>query len=81
VRHLLLLFLCKERQARKPAAVDHFLPGRWVSAEPAAVFAALLAFGSRRTFDAAEAALLLVTSDFAKPFTSFPGFLTTESCL
>lgn len=46
-----------------------------MSAEPAAVFAALLAFGSLRTFDAAEAALLLVTSDFAKLFTSFPDFV------
>jgi len=36
--------------------------GRWVSAEAAALFAALLLLGSRRTFDAALAAFLLVTS-------------------
>ena len=35
-----------------------------MSAEPAAVFAALLAFGSRNTFEAAEAAFALVTSVF-----------------
>ncbi len=38
--------------------------GRCVSAEPAADFAALLAFGLRSTFDAADAAFLLVTSLF-----------------
>lgn len=38
--------------------------GRWVSAEAAAVFAAVLDLGSRRTLDAAVAAALLVTSDF-----------------
>ena len=39
--------------------------GRCVKAEPAAVFAALLDFGLRSTFDAADAARLLVTSLFA----------------
>ena len=39
--------------------------GRCVKAEPAAVFAALLDLGLRSTFDAADAALLLVTSLFA----------------
>ena len=34
------------------------------SADPAADFAALLAFGFLSTLDAADAALLLVTSDF-----------------
>ena len=44
----------------------HFLRlGRWVRADPAAVFAALLEFGFLRTFDAADAAFLLVTSLFA----------------
>jgi hypothetical protein len=38
--------------------------GRWVSADAAAVFAAALEFGSRRTLDAAVAAALLVTSGF-----------------
>jgi len=38
--------------------------GRCVSADAAAVFAALLDRGLRRTFDAADAARLLVTSDF-----------------
>lgn len=42
----------------------YFLFGRWVSAEAAAVFAALLLLGSRKTFDAALAAFLLVTSRF-----------------
>ncbi|WP_318035162.1 hypothetical protein [Rhizobium ruizarguesonis] len=42
---------------------DYFLL-RWVSAEAAALFAALLLLGSRRTFDAALAAFLLVTSRF-----------------
>ena len=50
-----------------------------MSAEPAAVFAALLAFGSRKIFAAAEAAFLLVTSDFAILFTPFLGFLTIET--
>lgn len=36
--------------------------GRWVNAEPAAVFAALLAVLLRNTFDAAVAARLLVVS-------------------
>ncbi len=44
--------------------LPHFLPfpGRCVRADPAAVFAALLAFGSRSTLLAAVAARLLVTS-------------------
>ena len=41
-----------------------FLFGRCVKAEPAAVFAALLVDLLRRTFDAAVAARLLVTSRF-----------------
>jgi len=41
-----------------------FLFGRWVKADAAAVFAALLDFGLRRTLPAAEAAFLLVTSLF-----------------
>jgi len=42
----------------------HFFPrpGRCVRADPAAVFAALPAFGSRNTLAAADAAFLLVTS-------------------
>jgi hypothetical protein len=36
--------------------------GRWVSAEAAAVLAAVLDRGLRSTFDAADAARLLVTS-------------------
>ena len=40
-----------------------FRLGRWVSADAAADFAALLDLGSRKTFDAAEAAFLLVTSE------------------
>ncbi|WP_186438718.1 hypothetical protein [Agrobacterium fabrum] len=43
----------------------YFLFGRCVSADPAALFAALLLLGSRRTFAAALAAFLLVTSRFA----------------
>lgn len=52
-----------------------FLFGRWVSAEAAADFAAGLDFGSRSTFDAADAAFALVTSllDFAMMITSFRG--------
>lgn len=51
----------------------HFLFGRCVSAEAAAVFAAALAFGFLSTFAAADAAFALVTSlfDFAMLFTSF----------
>lgn len=51
----------------------HFLLGRCVSAEAAAVFAAGLDFGLLRTFDAADAAFALVTSlfDFAILITSF----------
>lgn len=44
--------------------LDYFLFGRWVSAEAAALFAALLLLGSRKTLDAALAAFLLVTSRF-----------------
>jgi hypothetical protein len=40
----------------------HFLFGRCVKAEAAAVFAAALDLGSRSTFEAADAAFLLVTS-------------------
>jgi hypothetical protein len=45
----------------------HFLFGRCVSAEAAAVFAAALDFGLLSTFAAADAAFALVTSlfDFA----------------
>ena len=50
-------FLMAPRQASY-----FFLLGRCVSAEPAALFAALLDLGSRRTFEAADAAFLLVTS-------------------
>lgn len=50
-----------------------FRPGRWVSAEPAAVLAALLERGSRRTFDAADAARLLVTSDLDMRSSPFDG--------
>ena len=48
------------------SAIIHFFLrlGRWVSAEPAAVLAALLLLGFRRTLAAAEAARLLVTSRF-----------------
>lgn len=42
-----------------------FLEGLCESAEPAAVLEALLVRPSRRTFDAADAALLEVTFDFA----------------
>lgn len=38
-----------------------FLEGFWLKAEPAAVLLVLLKRPSRRTFDAAEAALILVT--------------------
>ena len=41
-----------------------FLLGRWVRAEAAAVFAAGLDLGSRKTLEAADAARLLVTSPF-----------------
>jgi hypothetical protein len=53
---------------------SHFLFGRCVSAEAAAVFAAGLDFGFLSTFEAADAAFALVTSlfDFAMLFTSFP---------
>ncbi|MDW3184381.1 hypothetical protein [Roseobacter sp.] len=40
--------------------------GRCVSADAAAVFAAFEDFGLRSTFDAAEAALALVTSEFLR---------------
>ena len=51
----------------------HFLFGRCVSAEAAAVFAAGLDFGFLSTFEAADAAFALVTSlfDFAMFLTSF----------
>jgi len=45
--------------------------GRWVRAEAAADFAAALAFGSRRTFAAAEATFALVTSLLVNKITSF----------
>lgn len=53
---------------------SHFLFGRCVSAEAAAVFAAGLDFGFLSTLEAADAAFALVTSlfDFAMLFTSFP---------
>lgn len=41
---------------------SYFLFGRCVRADAAAVFAAALDFGSRRTLEAAVAAFLLVTS-------------------
>lgn len=44
-----------------------FLFGRCVRADAAAVFAALLDLGLRSTLDAAEAARLLVTSEFFLP--------------
>lgn len=50
---------------------DYFLLGRWVSAEAAADLAALLDLGSRRTFEAADAAFALVTSLLAIIITSF----------
>ncbi|MCH4548071.1 hypothetical protein MK632_20240 [Rhizobium changzhiense] len=54
------------------AWADYFLFGRWVRAEAAADFAAALDFGSRRTFEAEDAALALVTSLLAIKITSFP---------
>ena len=56
------------RVAEKPLVyffLDDDLFGRCVKADPAAVFADLLDFGFRSTFDAAAAARLLVTSRFA----------------
>ena len=51
------------------ATMHYFLRlGRCVSAEPAAVLAALLLLGLRRTLAAAEAARLLVTSRFLTRF-------------
>jgi len=51
----------------------YFLFGRWVRAEAAAVFAALLLLGSRRTLEAALAAFLPVTSLLDPRFaTDFP---------
>ena len=47
-----------------PQPIYFFLFGRWVSAEAAAVLAALLDFGFRSTLPAVDAALLLVTSRF-----------------
>jgi hypothetical protein len=55
--------------------LTHFrLFGRCVSAEAAAVFAALLDLGLRSTFPAAEAAFLLVTSLFFRPATRLTPF-------
>jgi hypothetical protein len=48
----------------EPPPAHYFLLGRCARAEPAAVFATLLARGSRRTFEAALAAFWLVTSLF-----------------
>ena len=66
-----------------PPAGDYlFLLGRCVSADAAADLVALLDFGSRSTFDAAEAALALVTSEFFLPaitITSFPVDPATDS--
>jgi hypothetical protein len=42
--------------------------GRWVSTDAAAVFAILSPLGSRKTFEAAVAAGLLVTSPFEPCF-------------
>lgn len=65
-----------------PAGFYFFLFGRCVSADAAADLAALLDFGSRRTLEAAEAALALVTSEFfllAITLTSFPVDPLTDS--
>lgn len=52
--------------------VQRFLRGRCVSADAAAVLAALFDLGSLSTFPAADAAFLLVTSLFFAMFlTSF----------
>ena len=59
-----------------PAEAHFFLFGRCVSAEAAADFAALLDLGFRSTFDAADAAFLLVTSEFLLPVI----FPTSFSC-
>jgi len=48
-----------------------FLGARWLSAEPAAVFDALLVRPSRSTLEAALAALMLVFRLFANIFTLF----------
>jgi hypothetical protein len=45
--------------------------GRWVRADAAAVLAAALDFGLRRTFEAAVAAFALVTSGLRAIFKSF----------
>ena len=50
----------------------YFLFGRWVSADAAALLAALLLFGSRKSFAAALAAFLLVTSRFVRRFGILP---------
>lgn len=56
--------------------------GRCVKADPAADLAALLLLGLRSTFDAADAARLLVTSLFALRFTiSTLLSLIANSCL
>lgn len=49
-----------------------FLFGRCVRADAAAVFAALLDFGSLRTLPAADAAFLLVTSELRFAITGAP---------
>jgi hypothetical protein len=51
-------------------STTHLLFGRCVSAEAAAVFAALLELGFRRTFAAAVAAFALVTSLFCRAIMS-----------
>ena len=56
--------------------------GRCVKADPAADLAALLLLGLRSTFDAADAARLLVTSLFGRRFTiSTPLSLIANSYL
>ena len=49
---------------RRPAAAYFFLGFFWLRALPAAVLAASLYRLSRRTFDAVDAAFLLVDLDF-----------------
>lgn len=52
----------KLASAERAARAYFFFPGRWVSADAAAVFAALDDLGLLRTLPAAEAAFLDVTS-------------------
>lgn len=59
---------------RAPTPTYFRLFGRCVSAEAAAVFAAVLDRGFRSTFAAAEAAFLLVTSLFFRPATRLTPF-------